>query len=114
MASETIAEQLGKLISEITYLVAHPRIQQKTWVANGKRWLPILEIAKAAILSSSEAKDTSNEAYQAVMDILPRLGLRILKRDPATWGYSWHNEPMKGAYPSVAQAVEAALKERLP
>lgn len=114
MASETIVEAVGKLIAEITYLVQHPRIQQKTWVANGKRWLPILEIAQAEIVTASAATNTSNEAYQALMDIFPRLGLRILKRDTATWGYSWHNEPIKGAYPSIAQAVEAALKERLP
>jgi hypothetical protein len=38
------AEALRRIIEQIQYLVDHPRIQQKTWVANGKTWLPILQI----------------------------------------------------------------------
>ena len=35
---------LRRVIEEIRYLVDHPRIQQRTWVASGKTWLPVLEI----------------------------------------------------------------------
>lgn len=35
---------LERIIQEIRYLVDHPRIQQRTWVASGKAWLPLLYI----------------------------------------------------------------------
>jgi hypothetical protein len=34
-------EAMEKMIAEMQYLVEHPRIQQKTWVASGRRWLPV-------------------------------------------------------------------------
>lgn len=39
--ARTIAA-VQKMISEIQYLVDHPRVQQRTWVAKGQVWLPIL------------------------------------------------------------------------
>lgn len=35
---------LELVIQEVRYLVEHPRIQQRTWVASGTRWLPLLHI----------------------------------------------------------------------
>lgn len=45
--SQAIATELQHIIEQMEHLVAHPRIQQKTWVAKGKAWLPVLRIAKA-------------------------------------------------------------------
>lgn len=35
---------LERLMLEMQNLVAHPRIQQRTWVARAKEWLPLLQI----------------------------------------------------------------------
>lgn len=37
-------KELERVMQEIRGLVDRPRIQQKTWVAMGKTWLPILQI----------------------------------------------------------------------
>lgn len=55
-ASKYLIDDLEKLIHEMQYLVDHPRIQQKTWVANGRKWLPILHRIKGEITT---ARDTS-------------------------------------------------------
>jgi hypothetical protein len=47
--TQQTSEELQKIIEEMTYLVKHPRIQQKTWVANAKRWLPVLRIAQSQL-----------------------------------------------------------------
>ena len=36
------AQAMDQVIAEIEELHAHPRVQQKTWVASAARWLPIL------------------------------------------------------------------------
>lgn len=35
---------LERIMLEMQNLVAHPRIQQRTWVARAKEWLPLLQI----------------------------------------------------------------------
>jgi hypothetical protein len=42
--ARTIAA-LEKMIHEMQFLVDHPRMQQRNWVASGKIWLPILRHA---------------------------------------------------------------------
>lgn len=37
---------LEKVIGEMQYLVDHPRMRQRNWVAAGKMWLPVLHQAK--------------------------------------------------------------------
>lgn len=97
-------EALETMIAEMQFLVEHPRMQQKRWVAKGKTWLPVLHNAK---------EDLAIESYRAIMAVFERLGLSIRKRDAKTWGYSWNGEALKGAFPSIAETMEAALKERL-
>lgn len=43
--NERTIEALKRMVAQIEYLVQHPRIQQRTWVANGRDWLPILHHA---------------------------------------------------------------------
>lgn len=105
--------ELEQMIKEMQYLVDHPRMQQRNWVASGKRWLPILEHMVEGLQSEVNQFDYVAEAYQSLMAALGKVGLQILKRDGATWGYRWHNGDIKGTFPSRAAAVEAALRERL-
>src|SRR5262245_8296124 len=111
-ASRTIAD-LDKALSEIQYFLDHPRTQQNQWVAKGQTWKPILQQAKADLQAESDHYNFVAEAYQAVWDTLQRLGLEIRQRDRTTWAYSWHGASLVGAFPSRAQALEAALRERL-
>lgn len=114
LAQERTLGELEQMIKEMQYLVDHPRMQQRNWVASGKRWLPILEHTVDGLQSEVTKFDEVAEAYQSLMAALGNLGLQILKRDGATWGYRWHNGDIKGTFPSRAAAVEAALRERLP
>lgn len=51
---------LERIIQEIRYLVDHPRIQQRTWVASGKTWLPLLQIIHGELTGqTSNAADDS-------------------------------------------------------
>ena len=106
-------EALETIIDEMQYLVEHPRIQQKTWVAKGKTWLPTLHHAKEDLEKLQQPHDFATEAYQSLIAVFEQIGLSIQKRDTTSWGYSWHDEPLKGAFSSVSQAVESALKERI-
>lgn len=45
---------LERIIQEIRYLVDHPRIQQRTWVASGKQWLPLLQIIHGELTGRSD------------------------------------------------------------
>ena len=108
------ASALEKAIREIESLVERPRIQQNVWVAQARHWLPTLHQAKADLLEENDHYQYVVEAHQAVWDVLGRLGLEIRQRDRNTWAYSWHGAAPVGAYPSQAQALEAALRERLP
>jgi len=40
---------LERILREIQYLTEHPRIQQRTWVARGKEWLPLLQIVHSEL-----------------------------------------------------------------
>lgn len=57
---KTIAA-LEQVMQEIQHLVAHPRIQQRTWVAKGKTWLPILQIVHGELIGKAPA-DTEPSA----------------------------------------------------
>jgi len=46
---------LERVMQEIQNLVDHPRIQQRTWVASGKKWLPLLQIIHGELTGRSEA-----------------------------------------------------------
>lgn len=39
-------EAVENLMTEKQYLVDHPRMQQRTWVARGQQWLPALQHTK--------------------------------------------------------------------
>lgn len=41
---------LERVMQEMQHLVAHPRIQQRTWVAQAKTWLPILTIVHGELV----------------------------------------------------------------
>ncbi|MBK9746005.1 MAG: hypothetical protein IPO91_04425 [Chloroflexi bacterium] len=53
---------LERIIQEIRYLVDHPRIQQRTWVASGKTWLPLLQIIHGELTGHSETLPTSTSS----------------------------------------------------
>jgi hypothetical protein len=59
---------LQKMIIEIQYLVDHPRMQQRNWVAKGRTWLPILQHAiedlSSALGVSVSAPETHNPINQ--------------------------------------------------
>lgn len=60
-AQRTIAA-LQHVIEEMQHLVEHPRIQQKTWVASGQRWLPVLNQAKEDLARMAAAHDTNERS----------------------------------------------------
>jgi hypothetical protein len=113
LTSRLISE-LEKLMEQMQYLVDHPRMQQRNWVAQGKVWLPILGHVKTHLLAEKKDSDYVSEAHQALLDSLQRVGLEVKQRDRTTWGYSWNGTILIGAYSSQAQAVEAALRAKLP
>lgn len=103
---------LAKMREQMQFLVDHPRMQQNRWVARGREWLPILEQAQTDLEAETSHYHYLAEAHQALLDALARGGLILHQRDRTTWAYSWHGAPPIGAYPSQAQAVEAALRAR--
>lgn len=110
--AQTIAE-LTRILEEMEYLVAHPRIQQKTWVAKGKTWLPILRIARQDLQRDVTHEAITSEVHHGFLMALERVGLRLEMRDATSWGYRWFSGDLKGAYATRGDAVEAALRERL-
>src|SRR5437870_1579091 len=112
-AARTIAE-LEKMLIEIQYFLDHPRTQQNQWVAKGHTWKPILQQAKAELQTEADHYNLVAEAYQSVWEMLQRLGLEIRQRDRTAWAYSWQGASLIGAFPSRVQALEAALRERIP
>lgn len=61
---------LEKIMQEMQNLVAHPRIQQKTWVAQAKTWLPLLhiihgELTGQRVASVPEAESSPSTADEA-------------------------------------------------
>lgn len=57
------AAALRAIIEEIQYLIDHPRIQQRRWVASGKKWLPVLEIVHGEL--SAEPRNSPSDRAQA-------------------------------------------------
>ena len=106
-------EALEKMIEEMEYLVAHPRIQQKTWVAKGKTWLPTLRTARQDLARDVTHQAVVSELHQGLLLALERVGLRLEMRDALSWGYRWFSGDLKGAYPTRGAALEGALRERL-
>ncbi len=105
---------LDTMLAEIQFFLDHPRTQQNQWVAKGRIWKPVLEQAKMDLAAEAEHYSLLSEAYQAVWEVLRHLGLEIHQRDRTTWAYTWHGAPLVGAFASRAQALEAALRERMP
>lgn len=106
-------EAIEKMIEGMQYLVDHPRMQQRNWVASGRQWLPILHHAIEDLQKETKHNDYVSESYQELLAALERIGLQIIKRDNMSWGYSWHGDAAKGAFISRSAAVEAALRERI-
>ncbi len=106
-------DALEKMIAGMQYLVDHPRMQQRNWVASGQQWLPILQHAKEDLQREVTHNDFVAESYQELLAALERVGLKIVKRDNMSWGYRWHGDVAVGAFVSRSAAVEAALRERI-
>lgn len=106
-------EALEKIITQMQYLVDHPRMQQRNWVARGKEWLPVLHHAKEDLSQETSQHDLVVEQYQSLLSTIERVGLVIEKRDETTWGYRWHNGALIGTFRTQSEALEAGLKERL-
>jgi len=112
-AHKRTIEDLGKVISTMQFLQEHPRMQQRNWVASSRDWLPVLHRVQEDLIAPLESHELLNEALAGVFGALERVGLIIEKRDAATWGYRWDGGALIGVYPSRAQAIESALRDRL-
>ncbi len=110
--ARTIAA-LEQMQEEMEWLMAHPRIQQKTWVAKGKTWLPTLRMARQDLARDVTHQAEVSERHQELLLALERVGLHLEMRDAMRWGYRWFSGDLKGAYPTRGAALEAALRERL-
>ncbi len=106
-------EAIEKMMETMQYLVDHPRMQQRNWVAAGRRWLPVLQHAKEDLQRGVIQHDNATETANSLLSALARVGLAVEKRDAETWGYRWHDGALTGSYLTRADAVEAGLKERI-
>jgi hypothetical protein len=109
--ARTIAA-IEKMMNEMQYLVDHPRMQQRNWVAKGREWLPVLEHTKEDLQREVQQNDFVIDSHQALLGALAAIGLTVEKRDGTSWGYRWHKGTLEGAFPTQAAAVEAGLRER--
>jgi hypothetical protein len=107
-----ILGEIDEIINQMQYLTEHPRLQQRNWVAAGKRWLPVLQYAREEIERHVHA-DVNLATYESVVAAIQRLGLIVAQREDKTWGYSWNNEELTGRFPTQAEAIEVALHEKL-
>jgi len=110
--NQRTVEAIDKMMEEMQYLVDHPRMQQRNWVAKGKVWLPILEHAREDLQREVDQNDLLGDSHQALLGALAAVGLTVEKRDASTWGYRWHAGELTGAFPTQAAAVEAGLRAR--
>jgi hypothetical protein len=55
------AAALERVMQEMQNLVDHPRIQQRTWVATAKTWLPLLRIIHGELTGRASAEAPSPE-----------------------------------------------------
>lgn len=53
--------ELDRVMQEIQELIEHPRIKQRTWVAKGKTWLPILQIIHGELTRRHSSQDDPNQ-----------------------------------------------------
>ncbi|MFN8378116.1 MAG: hypothetical protein U0452_05540 [Anaerolineae bacterium] len=104
---------IEKMMSQMQYMVEHPRMQQRNWVSLGKEWLPILGQAKEDLQREVEQNDFILDSHHALLGALEAVGLVIEKRDTTSWGYRWHAGDLEGAFPTQAAAAEAGLRARL-
>lgn len=70
--------QLERVMHEIQGLVDRPRIQQKTWVAMGKTWLPILQIIHGELTKQPLNRDSLSEEAAIANTPQDRLSPSIL------------------------------------
>jgi len=106
------AEAIEKMMQEMQYLVDHPRMQQRNWVARGKEWLSVLRHTQEDLQREIQQSDFVIDSYQALLVALAAVGLVVEKRDSTSWGYRWHGGTLEGAFPTQAAAVEAGLRTR--
>lgn len=59
---------LERIMQEMQNLVAHPRIQQRTWVAQAKQWLPLLHIIHGELTGHQPTTDDSNLPVENTSD----------------------------------------------
>ncbi len=85
MTQRTI-KALKTMIDEMQFLVDHPRIQQKRWVAKGKTWPPTLHNAVEDLANCLEPHDFAIESSESMLSVLENLGLTIQQRDATTCG----------------------------
>jgi len=107
-----IAEAIEKMMNEMQYLVDHPRMQQRNWVAKGREWLPVLQHTKEDLQREVQQNDFVIDSHQSLLGALAAVGLKVEKRDTTSWGYRWHGDTLMGAFPTQAAAVEAGLRAR--
>jgi hypothetical protein len=81
-AVKQTATSLDGVISEIENLRAHPRVQQKTWVASAARWLPILRQARAHLEDWNEPSLHVIELQRADPG---NSGLRLIRMEHGEW-----------------------------
>lgn len=110
--ARTIAA-IEKMMEEMQYLVDHPRMQQRNWVAKGREWLPVLEHAREDLQRDVQQNDFAIDSYQALLSALAAVGMVVEKRDVTSWAYRWHGGAPEGAYATQAAAVAAGLRSRL-
>lgn len=58
-----------RIMLEMQNLIAHPRIQQRTWVARAKEWLPLLQIIHGELTGKKLSSATNNSNPLAENDI---------------------------------------------
>lgn len=81
--ARTIAA-IQKMIIEMQYLVDHPRMQQRNWVARGREWLPVLHHA-IEDLSQADQSNTVNQGMSYPAPEIPSLLIKVNVRDPNTY-----------------------------
>lgn len=102
---------LDRIIKQMQYLVEHPRIQQKTWVAEARGWLPVLRDVKSELESTQISHQPIGS--QELLETLKNIGLEIRQYQTGGWSYSWNGNPLVGMFPSQQQALEADLHDIL-
>lgn len=77
---------LEKMMQEMQFLVDHPRMQQRNWVAKGREWLPILRHAKEDLEHPDGVVDSTNS-----QDISPDGDNHLLVKVNNAYGEAYLN-----------------------